>query len=60
VDDLADTLRTVSATGGAIVSALAAAKRPGMQFAYASDPDGNLLVLISEPSTPAPAARTES
>lgn len=46
VDDLDAAYRTVLNAGGREVSAPADAVRPGMRFAYAKDPEGNLLELI--------------
>ena len=48
VDDLEDTLRAASAAGGSIVSSPADARRPGLRFAYVSDPEGNLLELVAD------------
>lgn len=46
VDDLDAAYRAVLGAGGREVSAPAGAVRPGMRFAYAKDPEGNLLELI--------------
>ncbi len=51
VDDLRETVRAVSAAGGTLISAPATAQRPGVQFAYVSDPEGNLLELVSDLSS---------
>ena len=48
VGNLANAVRTVDRAGGTMVLPPTVAQRPGVQFAYVHDPEGNLLELTSE------------
>src|ERR1700732_224138 len=51
VEDLDQTVATLSAVGAEPVSAPAPPVRPGARFAYVRDPEGNLLELIQPQAT---------
>ncbi|GGN88750.1 hypothetical protein GCM10011579_082740 [Streptomyces albiflavescens] len=57
MDDLDAALTAAAAHGGRIVCQPAPARRPGIRFAYFSDPEGNLVELL-QPTDPRRAQQT--
>ncbi|NUP47860.1 MAG: VOC family protein [Catenulispora sp.] len=50
VDDLGAVISEAVAQGARVVTQPAAARRPGIRFAYVADPEGNLVELIQHTS----------
>jgi predicted enzyme related to lactoylglutathione lyase len=50
VADLTSAVERIQASGGSVASAPTAARRPDTSYAYVTDPEGNLIELVT--STP--------